>query len=362
MYTLYNEPRVVTTPSLNLARFGYVKAMHQSNLDRVVSHYRRSAKSVRSDHLLVQLLQHIHLDLSNNLLVFRDRVKDIVDDLTRSFDLTSPINYGKALSPGMLYGKDTSEIILVTEEEFNLDHARNNWERLEPLKFLTHPKTDLGLNLPYGEGYSVEKGVVVATLNLPMLACQYRLWFERELRRNPERPGTVTQFVAQYPIPNSMSSQQDIAFLNRLTQIFYGEAVSEHTGNHPFFLNTRDVETNKGLLNLVQQVERRRLGFSEFLETVTPINEISYQKVIALPRMVNTRQVVWALVIARLPVISFLLHWGEVVGNNRNRQDLNQIRRSLRQLRHDRGLDQLKDPELSTWVEEFIDKEVRPFL
>ncbi len=366
MYTLFNEPRVVTTAAQSSARFNYVKAAVSNNLERVVSYYRRNAKAVASDHLLVQLLQHIPLDLDLDLRLYKNRVEDLSEDLTRVFRLTSSINVGESRYPGAFYGEDTEEVILITTEDFDLDKLSSQWENLSPVRFLSHPKTDLGMMPPFGKGYSEERGTAVIAVNLPMLACQYRQWVLRELSKDVEGDfsvkRTAMQFVASYPIPNSLESQLDLAYFNRLRAKLYRHDIPSINVSHPFFLNEKETEVDEGLEELIDKALRKRLNFHEVLEVLTPIKATSLREVVALPRIPMTRQVIWALTIARLPVTAFLLHWEEIGGSRRSYQEINIIKRSLRRLENDKNLDQMSSAGLAEKTRNLIEADIKPFL
>lgn len=360
MYTLFNTPSVVSFRKSQLPRFEIIKDVHRKNLERVISHYRTKAvRGVESDHLLVQLLQHIPVSVTEEPQLYIDKVGGYVDELTRLFKLTSPINLGEAKKPGVFYGKDTTEIILVTTEKFNY---KENWENLSPIRFLSHPKTDFNLTVPVGKTTSLEEGLVVVLLNLPMLAYQYKEWRLRELKENPEFPRTIMQFVATYPLVNSLTSQLDVAYLNRTFKIFSGKNIPAFNDNHPFFLNTQEVNTNLGLKQLMELTSKRKLGFVELLEMLEPISANSFREVIAIPSMPFTRQVNWALFASRLNLIHFLLFWEFKTMSNKSRKEINEIRLGIKRLRSDRSIGELIGNVASRDIWDFLDNDIGPLL
>lgn len=360
MHTLFNTASSINLRTTSLPRFENIKNVHRRNLERVISFYRtRSNHTVESDHLLVQLLQHIPVSIEEESKIYIDRVESYVDDLTRLFKLTSPVSLGEAREPGVFYGKDSIEIIIVTTEEFDYE---SNWEDLSPVRFLSHPKTDLNIDLPLGKSTSTEEGLSVILLNLPMLAFQYKQWRLRELKENPEFPRTTMQFVANYPLVNCLSSQMDVAFLNRTFKIFSGKSIPIINDRHPFFLNAHDNATNNGIRQLLDINSKRKLSFDEILGMLEPISANNFREVIAVPSMAFTRQLNWALIASRLELIAFLLYWEFKTDSNKSRRDINTISRSLTRLKSDRSIANLIGNVASRDIWDFVDMEIKPYL
>ena len=197
-----------------------------------------------------------------------------------------------------------------------------------------------------GEEYGIEQGPSVILLDLPLLACQYRLWRERELRLRPDFPETTRMFVASYVLPNMLPSLQDVALLNQFLNLHAGIPLSEALDPHPFYLNTRMDKMTEGVVDMLATYKNRRVEFTEFLSAIDGIHRKNLREIVALPSMPFTRQVIWALVIARLPVIQFMLDWYTETGLRYDRQEINEIRRTVQRLRSDHTLNALVSPEL----------------
>jgi hypothetical protein len=273
---------------------------------------------------------------------------------------------GESRYPGVFYGDDVEEVILLTTDDFDINDIKTRWEDISPIRFLSHPKTDLTMILPLGRGYSQERGTGVVAINLPMLACQYRQWLARELKKGVDAEfstkRTSMQFVGSYPLPNSLESQLDVAYYNRLRAIFYSADTPSIDESHPFFLNMFEADTNEGLGKLIEMALRKRLSFIELLEILSPISANSLREVVALPKIPTTRPVIWAMTVARLPTIAFLLHWAEVTGHHRSHQEINQIKRSLRRLASDKNLDKMSSAGLAEKTRLIIQADIEPFL
>lgn len=362
MFTLYNSPSGQNIREVNLGRFERILNVHRNNLSRVIHFYRRSNYTVASNHILVRILQNLPSGEGLDLAQYRDRVDDHVDELTRAMELTSPVNVGRSVTPGHFYGTGTEEIILTHSHPFSIGEFRSRWQQEAPLTFLRHPKSDLCLNLPDGESDLGGEGVVVVNVDIPKLACQYRLWREREERVNPGAHHTPMQYVYRHPLTNSLASQVDIAYFNMLRDIFFGKGINDVPHQHPFFLNTNFERTREGLVDVLHSYLNRRISFGEVLESIKPISSASLQEALAIPSMAYTRQVKWALTIARLPLISMMLLWDERTGGSFNRSEIRQVERSLRQLRSDRALSNLDQGNLTQIVGQELNDGIRSFL
>lgn len=359
MYTLYNDPLGYNSGHISLPKFNYILNAQEGNLKKTISYYRNANFATKSDHLLVRLLQSLPSGRGIPIMHYRYMIEDLVDELAQTLSLTSSTSYGKAIKPGVFLGDDSEEVIILTTENFSTSNLQNTWDDLEPIRFLKHPKSDLGLRIPLGEGYSDEVGPSVILINLPMLACQYKLW--RESIEDMEYQETVMQFLVKYPIANSLNSYQQVVFTNILYKLFNGERIDDIDDNHPFYLNRYYDKTIEGLSDLLHYHLDKKQSFGEFLEGTTLLNDKSLREVIAIPKMALTRQVVWGLTIARLELISMLLTWDERVGGGYNRKEIIQVKRSLRRLTSDKTMYGAVSRNLKDYLVDFIREEIASY-
>ena len=362
MLDLFNEPSGRNHRTVANPRFDYVRRAHQSNLDRVIDHYRKNHYAVKSDHLLVQLIQSIPVEVRTPLEEFKLRVEAMADDIIRPFGLVSGSHVGEMREISDLYGEECQDLVILDETSFSPGEVRNRWFEMEPVRFLRHPKSNLNMEVPLGESVPGEKGINVYTVNLAKLACQWRQWRLRELEENPDYPGSAMQFVSQFPLPNALRSQVDVAFLNMLRKEFKGEEIQKVSDYHPFFFNDRFDKTLEGLQKTNKAYTDRKTSFEDFLEIVRPIHAKNLREVVALPSLVPTRQITAAFTLARLPLVAFLLQWHEYSGSQRSRQEINDFRRSIRRIHNDRVMSEILGSEHLKEVKDYIEMEVWPYL
>jgi len=359
MYTLFNKPLGYRARSISSSVFDYTVKAQNRNLERVVNYYKNKDYAVKSDHLMVRLIHSLPSSHGIDLQRYLYMVEDLVPDLSQAFDFNSSVNFGKTQYPGTFLGEDSEETIVLHSEKFSLADIKLKWKKYEPIRFLKHPKSDLGLRMPLGEGYSDEVGPSVILINLPMLAAQYVLW--KESIADEEYQETTMQFLVKHPIANSLNSYQQIVMLNILYNLFSGKEVSDVGDDHSFYLNTYYEKTVDGLTDLLHMNVQRKQSFLEFIETAELLNEKTIREVVAIPKMAWTRQVIWALVISRLNTVAFLLLWDERTDGDLNREPIKRIGRSLKQIKSDRNLDKIGSHTLSKNVRTFIDEEIKSY-
>lgn len=362
MYTLYNHPSGEEPRQLSLGSYGRVFQSHRDNLSRVIHYYRRASYATNSDHLLVQILQILPDGEGLELNQYRDKIEDYTDELVRAFNLTSPIHVGKITDDSVFLGSGVTELILGISQPFSVGEFKNRWMDASPVRFYRHPVYDFNFEVPDGKDKGVSEGLTVVNIDIPLLACQYRLWRERERRVNPNQQHTPMQFVYRHPLANALGSLADVALLNRFRRLFFGQPMENLPHQHPFYLNTLFDKTNEGLVDILHRYLDTRLSFGEVLESIEPLSKSSLQEVVAFPSMPFTRQVKWALSLTRFPLIQMLLLWDERTGGRQNRKDINRVKRSVRQLRADSSLSSFDNDHVYEIIDRELENDIKNYL
>lgn len=339
MYTLFNETRwgssgaIITYPKYEQALKGL-----RISLDRVVRYNREYPRAVNSNHFLVKLLTSLNVPLSMDVNIYRDRVTEVAEGIGMAMNLTSSLYRGRVFSPGVFYGKGSYEIIIAHAEDWDISNIEEEWEDYRPVTFLTHPKTDLGMDLPEGLQNSGETGLSVVLVNVAMLACQYKMWRMREWSRNSEAQRTKMQFVASYPLTNSLYSQLDIAILNRFQHIYRGDNVGTSMLTKPFGLTNWAPNVDFALDQMAVDFRKRKMTFDQALSFIKGVSNWTMRDAVRIPSMAPTRQVTWALGMARAELVNFLLDWSIESRNDRNKLYANTIQLETSRLLNDGAL------------------------
>jgi hypothetical protein len=287
----------------------YLRRSFVDIIDDVKHHYRRYPKRVDSDNLLGNLLVHIprRWDLDDRQYI--RFVDDTSQGVLRAFGLTSSINRGKVHESGVTLGKDTTEVVIATEHYDNYSDWPIPWREWASYRYLYHTRYDL--SLPVLNNHTPGKGYGVATLDIPMLALQYRYWLKEQFSvsksANTEQKESVYRFIGSYVLPNALDSYTDIAFFNRLSRIASGIDMKRHPSSHPFYVTDFSQRVDRLCEKIIDTRERRGGDVEQIVYTTPMIIKESLREVLQLPNEPITRHNEWALQLARLPYIKYIV-------------------------------------------------------
>lgn len=332
MYHLFKDRPQDFSGGMIIQDFPRIRAGLQFSLAKVIDFRRHNPRTLDASHLLVRLLQNLNVPLSLEPIVYADRVSDIALNLAMSLRMTSPLSKGRVFTPGVFYGQNVTEVLLANIEPFDVESP---WREWRPIKVLYHPQSDLNMHVPDGRHASLEAGMAVISINIPMLAAQYRAWRMEENtidRSNPESPRSIMQFLQLYPLPNMLYSHLDIALLNRLISRYFEVKMPVIPSQHSFYLSDWTMYVDRTMDRFLRLAVAKRWDFDTLIGNIPTVSALDLHDVIRVPDMVFTHQVQWAVVLARLPLVIFLVQMNAAVDNPRNQPYLNYLRLYLRSM------------------------------
>jgi hypothetical protein len=310
------------------------------NLRQVIMYYRRNPMAVNSEHFLVRLLQSIAVPQSLNLERYYSNVDAMALNFSMSLGMTSSIYNGKLFN-SVFYG-NSDEILIANSDSFDINEAQNNWENLEPIKVLRHPVSNLNLNLPDGTINSTESGLAVISINIPMLAIQYRAFRLEEMVETTTDTGiqfesqkSVMQFIHMYVLPNMLYSHLDYVIFNRIYNLEFGIPFGESVKKHPFYITDFTSKLNYFHNTILDQLRKTNKDFSGILQSIPTITKHSLFEVMMLPSIAITRQVSWAIFISRLSELLFLFRLSKESHGNKNQSEIGRVLRQLTMYKSD---------------------------
>lgn len=324
---LYDPSGGLLIPDMKRVRTGLEFA-----LEKVRDYYKLNPKSLNASHLLVRLLQNLNVPLSMDKDRYNDKVRDIALNLGMSLKMTSALSKGQLFRPGIFMGNNISEILIANVDPYGLEEIETNWADLIPIRILYHPKTDLSFNIPDGRTYTDESGIAVISINIPMLASQYRMWRKFRDTSNEESKRTPMQFLMEVPLPNMLYSQIDIAVVNRIIWKYFDLDIPNFRNTHPFHITNWTAELDSVILKFNRMQEIRKWDFDTLISDFPTIAVDDYHEILKLPDLAFTQQLQWAVVMARLPLLVYLLKLNSDTQNERNIAQLNRLRRFMRQI------------------------------
>ncbi len=361
MYELLAPPTNNSAGGLAIPQWRRVQEGLQRNIVRVQDYYRNNPRSLAGGHFLTKLLRSLNISHQLDDETFVWKVSDWADDLSMTMKMTSSIFRGKLFRPGVFYGPDVGEAIVASIEPFDVDVAVKNWQAIEPIRVLTHPFCDFDLALPLGQSRSSGGGLAVIVIDIPKLALQYKVWRRWERSVNHDSPQSYMQFLRALPIPNMLTSHTNVAILNRIMNCFFGGDVPKSDPAHSFYLTNWGPEVDNVAKYYLNHVANKNVRFDVLVDLMPTLGG-SMHDVIRLPKQAYSLQLQWAIVLARLVLTTFLVQFNADCENPSNQKYLNYLRRYLRLIEINRGLEHALPQQDFLDVSQIIDDGIRPYL
>lgn len=331
MYDLFRKPAHRNTGSMTYPDLPYIKRIVADILGDVKAYYKRAPKRVDSDNLFGNILVHIprRMDLDDGR--YLKFVEDTAPGVCRAMGMTNTHTRGRVHTQGVTLGEQTDEVVLFINESIDLKHFNKHWGDMEPVKYLYHTRVDMGL--PIMNNTTPGKGHGVLTVDVPLLALMYRRWrdTQNELHDQPE---SIYRFIGGYVLPNMLNSYIDIAFFNRLARLSQGIGIPKFPAPHPFYITDISQRCDR-LCNWIIETQASRAEDIEQVVTRTPmLVKETLRDVMQLPKEPVTRSNEWALQIARIPYIRYLVYTA-VKSDSGDKRFINEIYLTLIEARGD---------------------------
>lgn len=363
MYRLFKELPPTDRGTQIVPEFVYVRGSYQRELAKVVNYYQQFTRWTENQHILIKMLTAMNVSFKREYLQYTDLAGEQMFRLSTGLRITSPLEHGKIFTNGYFYNDKCQEVLIIHRNRFDLQDGITNWRDLRPVRILRHPFTDLSLGLPNGKYKSNEHGIVVVEINAAMLALQFRRWYEEEKGTYGEvDTRTIHMFISMYPMVNALYSHLDLCYFNRMNAIMHGEPVEGFNNPHPFGIVDYTGRVDNAIKQTLEVQERRPLTFDHILCNIPMISSPTLFETMQLPDTVVTRQIKWALIVSRIPVIRFLVKLNHETDNEKNRWYLSQLRIALKEMRNDRILQSGLPTEFYQEIENTISTKIETYL
>jgi len=367
MHRLFNEKRSSGAgyhpPEMQRIRTGL-----QDCVNQIRTYRRENPRGVMGSHPISDLVYNLNISHHYDLPVYLSRVEAVTIQKSIALKMTSAFNRGKIFREGVFFTKYRSvarvkEILIVTTDEFDVKDFEQHWKDYAPIRAVSHPFTDLSLQVPDGYQSFAGEGIAVVTVNVPMLAGQYYLWRkERKIADTLYGPRTVEQFIQEIPIPNMLMSLLDVTMMNRTINMYFDLPINPMRQLHSF----RVVDFDQALRNMqktaIEYLLPRRYNFDQLLSSIPLVYSKRYHDIIRTPEQGFTRQIQWAILVSRLPLLAFLLIQNRTFQNEQNRHYLNHLKLYLRLSESERILQSALPKEDYEEARAILDNGVYPYL
>lgn len=339
MYELFSKPRRVYSGLISDFVLKNVEARTLEDINKVIEYYRYGSFFVPNTHLLVRLINTVGTPLSYELNHYYEVTLARALYSANSLKLTSSINYGQ-WHVGEFYF-NCPEVIIAYNGSDSPQELAKGWQDLQPVKVLECPASNMNYLLPNGINHSSERGLVVIAIDIVQLMIQYRCFMEvqsAKAAKGLDNVDTTKHFVAKYVLPNMLRSQTDMVLFNRLYNLEMGAPMGVAAKRQPFHISDYTGVLDKNLHLFLDRIRNTGRDFENYIEQLP---RFFSDNPLGMPDILETRQVWWALFLARKRQIEFLLEIGGEKGLQMNQAEVNQLKRMVKQFKSDRIYDKV---------------------
>lgn len=298
----FNDMNVRTfTPS----RLDLLRNNAEENMIRTKHHYRRSVYTVPSNHLLVQILQHIPIGVNvpDNELYYR--AQTMASRFARALNLNTDSVLSGLYTAGGFYGPGVKTFILLQEQSkfLNIDYSKV-WTDIQPLRSISHPYSDLEMHVSNGKQNATVSGDAFLSLDLGLLAIQYKYWLAAT-EKYVAKPN-ITQFVFQYPLVNLLETETDVAFFNRIQAKFTGETLYHTTRTNGLALKDLATMADEVIKDFLSRFLTGPRNYYQIAQQTPLIFKDNLREQLILPDLFFNRQTLGIYTLAYLPYLVYL--------------------------------------------------------
>lgn len=342
MYKLFTDRYETTGSVIKPPGFDLVRRMYQREVLKIISYFHSRVYAVKSNHLLCRLINTGTISTDNDLNRYTEIAFTRGPFVAKNFLLTTETTYGK-VHDGVFFGQGSEEIIIYNDDYFNPHDVIKDWRNIRAVEVLSHTVSDFGLLIPNGKDNYTDKGLCFISINFPLLMIQYRgFLLEQSLSDNTADYGGglgISHFVNMYVLPNMLYSHIEHCLFNRFYNLFYGIPMGEALTHYPFQIIDYTERLDTVLLEIIRHLKNKNTLYSTVLSSIPAFFKKDMSEVLIMPDLAKTRQVWWALQLARLRQMNLLKDLGCRNGVNNNRSYYNRGSIDFERL--------LKDPTLS---------------
>lgn len=338
MYTLFDITKADRKHTVVIPKFNHVKDILKIQSGKVEDYYRFHNSHFPSNHLLMRLILSLNVSLERDLLSFVAAAEDRTSKLAKTFKLIHPTNQNTETWNGTFYNTNTPEYIIASDDSFNVPLAWEKWESIVPVKIHSHPFTDMSIGIPNGKyPMHMTQGPAVISINIPMLALQYKAWvqFEQNRRSTSLR---LESFIYNYVITNMVKRHNEICLINRTIAYCTETPINEFGRMHPFMVSDYSGPVDEVLIARDKYLSQRKVDFNQLFLVYDTLYFDTWAKVLKLPKMAPTRHSRWIYLLSYLPYIHFYLKVIQKQNARLDRHLVMSIRRHLMYMGNTRDL------------------------
>lgn len=338
MYQILNPNNNGHGRSFAIPNLPTSRAVLLREIQRVMSFYHKQPTLVPVDHILVRVINLLTISMKRSDYSVVDACMERTGQVAKVLGLVHPLNANSVVDAGQFYNNHVNEIIIAHDsDEPDYEVVKSSWYTMSAVKILTHPFADINMHLCNGRYPSTGTGgYAVFVIDTPLLMLQYKYWQKRSINAGQVNSISPRHFVSQMVIPNLLIEHLDVCFINRAMRTYRKQATPFMTKVHPIQLANYQPKVDELIDHQVKALNDHPVDIRNTYTLFPAVLKASWLSSIQIPDIVPNMHTRWALELAALPYIDFLV---EVV-SDRNpqmvRQVSGEIRRDLRRMENNK--------------------------
>lgn len=310
-------------------KMDYIRRRYTTEIGRVLQYYRNRNKFINNSNILVRALSFMLPEINLEDGIFFYRLKDNAEYLSKHFQFTNNISYGK-LHENIFYSSNSYVLINTVSNPLNLYFLKYNWKEQQPIRVIYTNSTDLDYYIFDKSKYNKTNIPIVMSVEIDftLMGMMYKYWYREQL--SLDNNTSVSRFIVNYVLPSMILSNFNLVMLNRFKNVFYKQKCKDFDIEHPFYL----VDLSKGIDDVMEEavnyISDASFPIEQILANIpTLFNDM--QSSLWLNNLNPTRQASWSLWLSRLDYMVFFIELMGKRGFARNKDRLYHLPREIKQ-------------------------------
>ena len=286
------------------SRFDFIKRQYLHEINKLLDYYHNRDRSVPGGNLFYKLIHGLDINIYDNIGDYFKYIDRNSEYVAKTMKLTMNSAQGEVFE-NLFYRDNSYAVINYVTSEYDLYNIEKNWIHYTPLTVTYSNITDLDFYL-FDKTKRTNRTIVMVTeLDVNLMLLMYYCWCKQRLAQ--DRSTNPGAFVYKILYPNMMVSHIDIAIFNRLMWKFYKYDLPNFELDHPFHVIDFTRYIDDILNNIIKDVDKGSYYAEQLIKMIPTVTHKDMLEALYINRKYPTRQSEWAIWIARLKYINFLI-------------------------------------------------------
>lgn len=301
------------------SKFDWIKRRYTEQMFKIIDYYHNRDRVINNKNILSRIITNLSPNIYEDVSDYFIHIDKPSTYISKQYGLVSNINNGMVFNNVFYTGK-SKEIINYVDISHNIFEFENKWEYYSPIRIVYTDETGYDFHLLDRSKEKKEESLTVYELDIKGMLLMYREWCKMRLVKgfstNPNA------FVAMYVIPNALQTMIDYITWNRFIEIYYTGSAPEFDNPHPFHVLDFSNGIDWILGKIIKDVDNTGVYINQLLKFIPTIVYKDMLQGLKLRRPYYNKQSEWAIWVARLRDMAFLIDILGTRGRQRNLQEL----------------------------------------